>query len=149
MKIGEKEHRALKPDAQAFDAVYITTEPRYKTSGLSGDEWRISAKVQFCRKGKVVHEDHCRDIQTACGLMYYYHSNATDNGKGYFAGEGDVCDQEGCQEQAKHKFYKKMDVCREGHKTEPLWPSFRMFCDKHKTRGDCGIDDSDSNYEVK
>ena len=48
--LGNKIWRDLKPDAQAFDAVRITTVPRYKTSGLSGDEWRISAHVELLRK---------------------------------------------------------------------------------------------------
>jgi len=147
MKLGDKERRALKPDAQAFDEVLITTVPRYKTSGMSGDEWRISAQVEFKRNGITLHTEHCRDVQTACGLLYYYHSNATDNGKGYFAGEGDICDQEGCKVIATHKRYKKADYCREGHKSEPYSPSFRMFCDVHKRRGDCSFDDGDDNYK--
>jgi hypothetical protein len=24
---------------------------------------------------------------------------------------------------------------------------YRQFCDKHKTRGDCDLDDADHNYE--
>jgi len=51
-----KQQRALRPDAQAFDEVRIVTVPRYKTSGMSGDEWRISATIQFMRKGRIVHE---------------------------------------------------------------------------------------------
>jgi hypothetical protein len=44
--------RAQKPDAQAFDEVRIKTVPRYKTSGLSGDEWRISATIQLMLSGQ-------------------------------------------------------------------------------------------------
>lgn len=36
---------ALRPDAQAFDEIRIVTVPRYKQSGLSGDEWRIHAEA--------------------------------------------------------------------------------------------------------
>jgi hypothetical protein len=50
------ERRALRPDAQAFDEVRIVTVPRYKISGLSGDEWRISSHIEFYRKGRKVHE---------------------------------------------------------------------------------------------
>gem|GEM_PF-6705725 len=45
-----KDRYALRPDAQAFDEIRIVTVPRYKTSGLSGDEWRISAMIQFFAK---------------------------------------------------------------------------------------------------
>lgn len=148
MKLGDKEHRALKPDAQAFDEIRIVTIPRFKESGLSGDEWRISAAVQFYRKGQLVHESGTyRDVHTACGYLYSEHGNATDNGKGYFAGEGDICDQEGCCEKATVKLYKKFEYCREGHKSDPLWPTYRMFCDRHKDRGDQSFDDSNSNYK--
>ena len=59
VNINNQIRRALKPDAQAFDEVRITTVPRYKMSGLSGDEWRISGKIQLLRKGKVVAEKGC------------------------------------------------------------------------------------------
>jgi len=52
----EKYNYALRPDANSFDEIRIRTIPRYKTSGLSGDEWRISMVTEFLRKGKVVHE---------------------------------------------------------------------------------------------
>lgn len=50
--MGDKARRALRPDAQACDEIRIYTVPRYKTSGLSGDEWRISAVTEFYRKGR-------------------------------------------------------------------------------------------------
>ena len=147
--------RALKPDAQAFDEVRITTVPRYKTSGLSGDKWRISAKIEFFRKGQLAHEEHCRDVETACRLLAWFHSNACDNGKGFFAGEGDQCDQEGCSAPATVTYAIKKSHCRScGHGDQPPFTSLagdkyvRRFCDRHKTRGDCGLDDADENYEV-
>lgn len=148
--------RALRPDAQAFDEVRITTVPRYKTSGLSGDEWRISAKIEFMRKGKVVHEERSRDIQMACYHVGYLHSKACDDAKGYFAGEGDACDQEGCSEPATVTYAKKKDYCERCGKPSEIVAitlngdrkSLRRFCDRHSTRGDCGLDDCDTNYEV-
>lgn len=147
-------NRALKPDAQAFDAISITTVPRYKTSGLSGDEWRISAKVEFFRKGRSVHEQHCRDVETACRLMAWFHAKACDDGKGFFAGENDLCDQEGCSEPATVTYALKKSFCTScGHGREPPFTSLagdkyiRRFCERHSTRGDCGLDDADTNYE--
>ena len=91
---------ALRPDAQAFDEVRIITVPRYKTSGLSGDEWRIHAEAQFYRKGRLIFSEGCRDVQAACGLVYGWYVTACDDGKAYFAGDGVTCDQEGCHEPA-------------------------------------------------
>jgi hypothetical protein len=150
-----KQMRAMKPDAQAFDNIVIRTEPRYKQSDLSGDEWRISAVVELYRKGKKVHEFYCRNVETACYLLGAEHLKAVDDGKGYFAGEEDICDQEGCEWDAAVTYKLKNRYCREGHKSEAKVASLgedgivvRKFCDEHKRRGDCGLEDADDNYEV-
>ena len=57
-KLGDKIHTKIPPDRQAFDEIRIKTEPRYKQSGLSGDEWRISGKIEFMYKGEVVFETY-------------------------------------------------------------------------------------------
>ena len=136
----------LRPDAQAFDEIQIRTVPRYKTSGLSGDEWRISASVEFYRKGEVVHEESCRDVESACKFLAFFHAQACDNGKGWFASVADKCDQEGCSNTTTVTYRKLKSYCREGHETEPHRPVFRQFCEDHKERGDCGLDDADRNY---
>lgn len=149
----------LRPDAQAFDEIRVTTIPRWKDSELSGSEWRISAKVEFLRNGIVKHEWFCGKVEAAATMMGFKFMEAMDNGIGYYASEDDFCDQEGCKEKASVFLKKKADYCREGHKTEP--PSrgnyaklgetpqgaIRQFCERHSRRGDCGLDDSDSNYE--
>ena len=144
-------NRALKPDAQAFDEVRIITVPRYKQSYLSGDEWRISASIQFFRKGKLIHEVGCGSIESAVYLVGARYMEACDNAKGYFAGEGDICDQEGCSETATVTYRVK----REYSRTNPHeWNKetsglvIRKFCDRHKIRGDSSFDDSDQNYEL-
>jgi hypothetical protein len=145
--------RALKPDAQAFDEIRIVTIPRYKTSGLSGDEWRISARIQFYRKGKLVRDiDHFNNIETACGFMYSAYHAAIGNGDAYFAGEDNICDQEGCHEQATVTYKLKKEFCRAGHETNPYEhdtrPLVRKFCIRHSKRGDCALEDADRNYEI-
>ncbi len=146
--MNERVNRALKPDAQAFDEVRIRTVPRWKESGLSGDEWRISATVEFWRKGKLVHETGMRNVETACNVLGWLHADACDNGRAYFAGEGGTCDQEGCADPATVTLRLKHRFCREGHATTPHGIEVRKFCDRHKVRGDCGLDDADVNYEV-
>lgn len=151
MNLNEKHRRALKPDAQAFDEVRIVTVPRYKTSGMSGDEWRISARIEFLRKGHIVHEASVRDVETACGFLMAEYYRACDDGKGYFAGEADLCDQEGCAQPATVTYRVKEEFSRdnphEWHKCiEEI--CIRKFCDRHSKRGDCGFDDADANYEL-
>lgn len=142
-----KNSNALRPDAQPFDEIRIVTVPRYKTSGLSGDEWRISAKVQFFRKGELQHENGYSNIVHACGFLYSELQMAIDDGKAYFAGDSVHCDQEGCDKPFTTTYLLKKHFCSEGGEHEVSEVSqFRHFCDEHKVRGDCGLEDADRNY---
>jgi hypothetical protein len=144
MKMNKR--RALKPDAQAFDEIRIKTIPRWKDSYLSGSEWRIHAETEFYRKDKLIKSTGASTIENACYLVGAKHMEACDSCEGYFAGENNICDQEGCCELATTKKTKKFDYCREGHKSENPSDSYRLFCDKHSNRGDSDFDDSESNY---
>lgn len=141
--------RALKPDAQAFDEVRIVTVPRYKESGLSGDEWRISASIQFFRNGIMVHEDAhiARNVERACSFAAYYHAKAMDDGRGYFAGEDPFCDQEGCANHATVTYRLRRKFCENATPHELMHETIRRFCDRHAQRGNCGLEDADVNYE--
>ena len=151
-KLGERQRRALKPDAQAFDEVRIITVPRYKQSGLSGDQWRISASIQLYRKGKLISETGCSDIEHACYLVGARHMEACDRGEGYFAGEENFCDQEGCSQQATVTYRVKKEYSHdypfEWNKEFKDEVVIRKFCNRHQTRGDQSFDDSDRNYEL-
>lgn len=148
--------RAIRPDAQAFDEIRLVTNPRYKTSGLSGDEWRISVSIQFFRKGRMIHEDFCgHDMSKAVQFVAWKYTEACDNGKAFFAGEEDFCDQEGCNNKATVKYRLKKKYCagwgccgQEMSSQEIYKNDYRMFCDRHKKRGDCSIEDCDANYEI-
>lgn len=137
----------IRPDAQAFDEVRITTVPRFKESELSGNEWRISAKVEFLRNGVVKHEWHCGNVEYAVQLLNARWIEAGDEAKGYFASEGSFCDQEGCANPATIFMEKKFRYCRDGHK-EDAKNQIRQFCERHSDRGDCGLDDADGNYNI-
>lgn len=144
-----KPRRALRPDAQPFDEIRLKVIPRYKTSGLSGDEWRISVNMELYRKGQLKHEEGiAHDMEGAMAFLSWKAIVAGENGAQYFAGEEDWCDQEGCAEKATVTYRLKSEFCKGGHKTECDSPVIRMFCDKHKRRGDCGFEDADINYEV-
>lgn len=146
--MNEKPANAIKPDAQPFDEIRISTVPRYKESGMSGDEWRISAKVDFYRKGKLIcSEERLRNIETAVNFLPYLLATAIDNGNAHFAGEPGICDQEGCSNQSTVFYRLKKHYCSHGNKPEFPRNEFRKFCETHKVRGDCGLEDSDANYE--
>jgi len=144
-----KKGNTLRPDAQAFDEIRVNTIPRYKESELSGDEWRISARVEFLRNGIVRKTWVCSSVQDAAYLMASNWVEACDNMGGYFSSEEDFCDQEGCSQKATVYLKKKTDCCNHGHRTNIEWGEhIRQFCENHSTRGDAGLDDGDSNYEI-
>lgn len=151
MRTEHNRNRALRPDAQAFDEVRITTVPRYKTSGLSGDEWRISAKIELFRKGRLVAHRYAGNVQAATAVLPGFFLESVDNGFGYFAGEGDFCDQEGCSDTATVTYRLKRIYSRdnpsEWNREVLAGHELRRFCERHARRGDCGFDDADDNYE--
>lgn len=139
---------AYRPDAQAFDEIRIVTIPRYKESGLSGSEWRISAEVQFYRNGNLIHQEgHFRDVETAAKFLAFTHARACDDGHAYFAGEQGFCDQEGCSNKPFVFFKRKKHYGHCGHEKEKYGDSVRKFCAEHERRGDGAIDDCDDNYD--
>jgi len=150
--MNDKLSYAVRPDANGFDEIRIETVPRYKQSGLSGDEWRISMVTKFYRKGVVVHETHSgSSIEAAAGLLYGRLIEAQDNGLGYFAGDGIHCDQEGCHKKATHLFKIKKRYCvgggNCGQEKKTYGDQYRCFCDTHKRRGNSDLEDNDDNYE--
>lgn len=150
-----KYRRAIKPDAQAFDEVRFITVPRYKTSDMSGDEWRISITMQFYRKGNLVHEEAASGkMESAMSFAGFKYARACDDGHAFYAGEGDYCDQEGCANKATVTYRLKKEWCsRCGSDKEAIGilgqeGTIRRFCEEHKRRGDCGLEDADINYEL-
>lgn len=141
-----------RPDAQGFDEIRITTVPRYKESGLSGDEWRISAKVELMCKGEVLVEETYGTVESAAKFLPWLIASSQDDGKCYYAGIDGKCDQEGCAEEPTVFFKLKQRFCvgggNCGQEIKQYGENYRKFCDKHKRRGDCGLEDADSNYEA-
>jgi hypothetical protein len=127
-----------------------TTIPRYKESELSGDEWRISAHVELKYKGIVVDSFGFRDVETAIryldGALLYKREGGPALKRPDFK---DYCDQEGCSEKATVVYRRIKDYCRDGREGKVYeFNQYRTFCDRHKTRGDCALDDADRNYEL-
>lgn len=53
--------------------VEITVHPRFKTSGLSGDEWRFHVCTKFFdHNGECFQEDNCLNIKTALDFLPFF-----------------------------------------------------------------------------
>ena len=147
----QKPWHALPPDRQGFDEVRIVTVPRWKESELSGSEWRISARIVMMRKGVILAERDFGTVENAARFLDWAMTEAHDDGKCDLSNPAysKLCDQEGCAERATVTYRLKARYCREGHPSEPMpQGEYRQFCERHKMRGDCGLDDADANYEA-
>jgi hypothetical protein len=137
-------------DYQPIDEVRITTVPRYKQSGLSGSEWRISAKIEYLKKGRVIHEKTTQNVEAALRYSDTWLMQWLESGN-YSAGRtDDDCDQEGCNSKATVTYLLKDRYTRRSgikYPTAGGHGSYVRFCQEHRRRGDCGLEDADSNYE--
>lgn len=138
-------------DDSYVDEVRIKIVERYKTSGLSGDEWRFSARIEFLRKGQVLHTRSLSDIETA--LKYAPWALATAyEGEGWeYAKDAGLCMQPGCTNVAVSTYELIEDFAANGMRLDPSdchGQYIRCFCQRHLRRGDCGREDADSNYRV-
>lgn len=132
------------PKELEIASIKISTKPRYKQSSFSGNEWRISAVAEFFNSAdEKVHEigDHSlEDLRSKSAINETWDilPDLIDN----------KCDQEGCSKEATITLKLKKEVCTScGNKQDYNWQiNYRQFCDEHRCRGDCGIDDCNDNY---
>ena len=138
-------------DFECYDKITMEVVPRYKTSGLSGDEWRQHVEVKFWFKGHEIASHWSRDMRTAAML---FGSWLIGDGSGIenkiLKLEKDLCDQPSCTEPPTHRYILKELFSHQGERLDKTdgytRPYFRQFCQKHGTRGDCGREDADVNY---
>ena len=140
-------------DDERGDYIVIFPMPRYKSSGLSGDEWRVSAKVHFGYKGHIIYERSFGKMEWAVNaLPYLLMTFREEPGTSTTKPEYHPCDQVGCKEPASVFYRMKATYDDLGHRSEILTLDkegyLRGFCSRHSTRGDCGLDDADENYEL-
>lgn len=150
--VAAKQTRADRPDSQFVDEIRIVTVPRWKESDLSGDEWRISARIDFYRKGVVVGSKGARNVGMAARFVDWFLVSGRENGEIDTPNTlGDCCDQEGCCKPWTTRLALKKRYGDDGKVIEHKWmegvTEYRAFCDEHKMRGDCGLDDADANYQ--
>jgi hypothetical protein len=130
----------------------IRTVPRYKTSGLSGDEWRRSALIELKRKGMVIYEQGFGTLAAATAFLPGVFIPAREN-LPFEVIEQErarpLCMQPGCAEPAVTVYRLKATFDRDGRSFQTAsGGEYRRFCQRHARRGDCGLEDSDANYEV-
>lgn len=143
-------HRRLR-NWEPFDEIKLKVVPRYKTSGLSGDEWRQSACIEFFHKGVMVAEQWYGSMQAAVtflpSLMYTLCEPIPE---AIIPIEDAHCDQPSCRNKAAGRYRMKRLFSRTGElldaSDQPL-TFYRKFCKVHARRGDCSREDGDSNYE--
>jgi hypothetical protein len=138
------------PHDEGIDRIEIVAVPRWKTSGLSGDEWRVSARVRFYRKGKLHKEHGVGGMEAAVMLLGGMWCNRHDGDQApLWALDGATCHQFGCSNEATS--IMRLEDEFSAHGEGPLPRSDReirrAFCPLHEKRGDCGREDSDANYE--
>lgn len=139
------------------DKIEIDTVERWKTSGMSGDEWRFSYRLRLFRKGTLLLEESYGSIQYAAARAsllaaegFAPASESWPNPKiGDRYGDKTHCTQPGCPntDNLERVYLRKeyeRGTCTE-RQSEP-YSRFRQFCETHRVRGDCACEDADSNY---
>ncbi len=142
-----KRHR----DWERFDAVQIEAIPRYKTSGLSGDEWRVGYRVRLFYGGVLVHEFWRTKLHYAVSHLPAEMDKVGDGAipDEILDREKTKCDQQGCARDAETKLELVDLFSSQGEKLdreEKHFSYWRKFCPWHLRRGDGGREDSDRNY---
>lgn len=143
-RLWNKRHR----DWEAFDKIELEIVERWKESHLSGSEWRFSVLVRFFFKGEHITCHTFGDMRSAimCLGQTWLESQSPISDR-IIELEKDKCDQPGCKLIAENFFVLKKEYSREGFERQVQFSDyFRKFCRKHSTRGDCSLEDSDSNY---
>lgn len=150
-----KSHHLGHRDQETFDRIVIEKSPRWKESHLSGDEWRFSGHVVFYVKDVEVHRQSFSDIQSAVAwLPSLLAGGLSDKDEVWKAREAALagrCDNPGCANPAEFIHHLKVRFIGNEAIKRPVHPGgeHRLFCARHKHRGDCGLDDADSNYVVE
>ena len=154
MSDGEKKlsHKRL-TDFEMVDEIRISIVPRYKTSGMSGDEWRQHTRIEFMFKGEVIHEAGLNRMEGAIMALGREYLACSDNGMtdAMMKLDDKKCDQPSCQNDAVARFAIKRHTATDGswlaedEMSHHRW--YRKFCKVHLRRGDCSREDCDDNYE--
>lgn len=142
-------YHARLDDFESFDRITFEVIPRYKQSGLSGDEWRQHVEVQFWFKGEIVHTFGAGNMRSALMIVGTEWITQQEPLPSKVVDiERDRCDQPSCPKT----FTVRRLLKRHKDAFAPFRPEeakhYRQFCEEHKRRGDADFEDSDVNYET-
>lgn len=140
------------PDCEGFDRIEIDCVERWKSSVMSGDEWRFSYRVRAYFKGAVVLEYSRNRMREAVAHLPFEIDRMRDDGaaKEWQNKRESCCDQPGCSREPTRWLRLKEEFSSQGEGPLPHCEGiehYRKFCEKHRRRGDCGREDADINYE--
>lgn len=147
-------HRRLH-DHETFDRIALIVVPRYKTSEMSGDEWRHGVEVVFYFKGEEVHRSYYSRMEYAVGFLAaeFHKAQEPIPEKVIELERSGRCDNVGCANSARYRFYPKRLTSPNGEwldmQEKANMVYFRQFCEEHYVRGDCSREDADENYEKR
>ena len=145
-------------DDELIDRVTIDCVPRFKTSGLSGDEWRVSYVVRLYRKGHLMVENWYTRLRYAIAALPWVVATWTEGSdedterrwSAFLRIEDSLCHQVGCGEPATVivKLTRLTSVDGAYIVDESSFTYLRAFCDRHATRGDSDREDNDADCVV-
>jgi hypothetical protein len=149
-------------DDERYDAVAVHSIERYKTSGLSGDEWRFSIVAQIYWKGHVIGSRGMGSFEAAIRILDHWINYMQEHLAFEHNGEHDwvinwpddklraeYCFQPGCCEKAVNTFRLKELYTRDGTtKKEMFSTRVVRYCLKHSGRGNSHMTDCDQNLEL-
>lgn len=132
------------------DEIRLHTVPRFKTSGLSGDEWRFHVEAVAYRKGREVGRTQYGWITAALERIDTWVKDELLCPVENVELTHDLCDQPGCDQPwtVKYRMIRRgCGDCGSVHEEEPGWENERAFCADHAKRGDQDVDDNDDMYQ--
>lgn len=143
---------------EIVDDISIGCVPRYKTSGLSGDEWRVSYRVTIKRKGTTLFERDYTSMRSAITHLPWVMATMYEGGCDGFnekawseriTKDKDTCAQPGCDKPMTVRYRLKREFAKDGQGPLPRsgFTIVTGFCEEHSERGNCGREDADANYE--
>jgi hypothetical protein len=146
-------------DDERFDHVTIEQVERYKTSGLSGNEWRFSTIMKLWWKGIVIASRGVGGLEHAMRILDHWVNYMQEHMM--FEHDEDhewrihwpedpirveFCFQPGCCEKAVNTYRLKKVYTRDGTCEKKLLGSYYVrYCNKHSRRGNSHMTDNDDN----
>lgn len=149
----KKYQRAGAPRLQnGFDEIVLRVHPHHKESELSGDEWRTHNLITFKKKGIVIYETIGGGSLEDTALRIA--QNLAEANSALIKKQAELepfCDQQGCHKEHVNTYLLLKTHCNHcgEHFGQGLLDrrDVRKFCAEHSNRGDCSIEDRQSNYE--